>query len=238
MLTNIVYSPMWLGVEPPSVPLQRLMDWFRRTRPQQIEVLKSFDRTDTIYDAGYDFEHEKGFVSLVTHPLTGEWFADFAEEFPELVAFFERYPMKNKRVFAQSYYADEDLSKRVHHKWHIDRDTNQLGMRFSAYVDGKPRLMFRRIKPLYSKFYLNRHGRRCTVPAHHIEEKATLAPTLQEPHAWCFDTCSTVHAVDGYPINDRSIFILYGDLDEDRLKEVLQASAERYPEHCLTFDGL
>ena len=227
------YLPLWLGVEPPVVSIDSLVDWSKSAQSVQSDVLSQMNRDGTIYDAGYDTKSDKFYISAVTHPQTGEWFAGFDKAFPELVAFFDRYPIRNKRIMAVTTLPDADGSA----FYHMDWDDGILGFRFYAVKDDKQRLSFRTIKPEYAQFYAHRKGKRATVPSYHMKHGTVVAETLGGPHAWCIGNQFVAHAVEGFHEKARSVFLLYGDIDYDAYAKIYEESCRLYANVHLKMRG-
>ena len=233
---SIVYSPLWLGTLPPEVGIDRLMGWSTRAKPEQKRVLATIERTGTIYDAGYDLDMDGIFIGMVTHPLTGEWFADFDKHFPELVSFFARYPLKNLRITCAMTRARPEVD--IPDFYHMDWDTTSIGFRFYAVKDKVCRLSFKRLRNSYQDFYTKRLGRRYTVPTYHARHREVRAKTLPGPHAWCLNVENTTHSVDGYHNEPRSVFLLYGDVDQERYNEIQVDSSIMYYKNVMRMSDL
>lgn len=246
-VNDIIYIPLDLGMVPPVISEHSLFSWLKQARDDQDKVLKEFDRSKTIYDSGYDTKTDMAYVNAITHPVTGEWFAGFEKEFPELVEFFDKYPLVNKRIMTivnkriMTITTTEDIevyAKKTNFKFHKDWDSYTLGFRFYAVVDPKPKLLFRDILKEYIPFYKKRLelGQRFNVPKYHTNN-TYAANTLVGPHAWCLNVLDMSHAAIDVHEN-RSVFILYGEIDFIKLDEIIYNSFIKYPTNIFTKNHL
>jgi hypothetical protein len=139
----------------------------------------------SIYASKFDQFSDELSSSIVTHPLTHEWFNGFDKEIPELAEFFKLFPAKN--MFILCVLAHNGGGRIPDDYFHRDMDRGQLGLRFYSYKTDKPRLSFKRIHPSYRKYYERNMGARGAVPERHMIGEAAFPNSLSGPHAWVAD---------------------------------------------------
>jgi hypothetical protein len=238
----VLYAPIDILDEVvPEVDPSRLYSWIESSldvQQQALESIKASPNLSYVYDEGFTNTSDSAYVSMITHPETGEWFNGFAEAFPELTAYFSKFPVYKMRVIAVTSKPVVGSAKPINAYYHHDLDTNQLGIRFYAFKSDVKRLVFRKIRPELSEYYCNRVGRRQSIPNRHLSIKPVVANTLSGPHAWVLDRRYSAHAVNGFNLEPRCVFFFYGEVNMTRVEGMLKKSRIKYADNILLLTDL
>lgn len=167
--------------QPPSVDLQKLLQWMNAAHRKLLQA-QIADFNKVFPDKQYPWR------PVWAHDGTA-WDAEFAEQFPELVAYVKLFPATDwRRVILLAQLPDEEVFL------HVDPD---LGIGWRAYLTlGGPQLYFRKFKdwtPLAENAFTGTPTAKIQA---RVEDSKIYVPAPSTPYPWALTSVCAAHGVE------------------------------------------
>ena len=244
-VADILYTPLWLGLEPPPRPeFEAIMAWAdAASASQELDIIAR--------QANSTLRTAHGFRACAYTPEKGGWQQGFEKAFPDIAQYILHLPTDKSRMNVELLCVNEPVDLSVEPATevfntiipHTDNDTYCKGLRIYMWHDGLDRLQLRSVKSAYQALYRNKArnkgliGRGVEFAERHCNRPVTCR-TLPGLHAWMIDNAlGYPHNVDLTNCPKRCILAIDGIVWED-LEPVIAASIAHFPEHAVAIADL
>jgi hypothetical protein len=219
---DLIFTPLDMP-QPPSVDVEQLIRWMSQDQKMGTYWKERYERL-----TGLEYPWLMRSVSGDLTPL--------AKAFPEVFAYAMSYPFRKVSTIIL-------LAQNGHQTVLPHADSDGLaGMRFYLANKNVEGLHFYKGRERYDKFDSNGADKdgvptRVNFNQYFHMDKRIYARFPQDSRAFMLNSARAVHSVDANTctLGDRIAVLVQGELDQDRLDALLEASTKRYGDYAIWY---